>query len=239
LTVRRNSAEGGTDETTMSLANSGGASGDPFDNRAQATGCTIKFDTEQAAHGKFSYRLDTDASGANLTVAWYQASVGVLTDHFGRIYFRPSRNFGTDVAFEEIVEVDTAGGVVDAQLGFDASNHLILRDASLTTKATGAVACSIGAWNRLEWHVIHSATVGVMEARLFVGANWDGHEPDEFLSATGLNTGASGGQFYFGAIYANAFNQKIWFDDYVAGATTWVGPVRDAPFQARRMPMGV
>jgi len=239
MTMRANSAEGGTDETTMSAANSGGASGDPFDSISFATGCTIKYDAEKSAHGKMSYRVNTDATVPNLTVAWWQASVGSLTEHYGRIYFMPSRNFGADAAFEEIIEVDTAAGAVGVQLGFDASNHLVIRDSTLATKATGSVACSVGQWNRLEWHVIHSTTVGVVETRMCVGDNWDGFSPDESLSATGLNTLASGGQFYFGVVYTAAVNQVIWFDDYVAGAAGWVGPVKPQSYLAKRMPLGV
>jgi hypothetical protein len=80
----RNTFEGGTDGTTITQANSGGASGDAWSTAPIiGTGVTLTYSSLQAAHGALSMRIVQPATPASTRVEW--DALGALT---GNVYFR-------------------------------------------------------------------------------------------------------------------------------------------------------
>jgi hypothetical protein len=83
-----------------------------------------------------------------------------------------------------------------------------------------------GAWVRLEWHIVHSTTVGSLEVKLFNSA--DSTTADDTISFSNLNTGAAFANIRIGASTNTAnfptTGTYMYIDDIVCGATSYPGP---------------
>jgi len=80
-----NSAEGGTDTTAVTTANSGGTSGNAWDT---VTGAPT-FSATHAAHGTLCYSFPA-ATATN--VQWSAASIGMMATLYARLYVYPTAN---------------------------------------------------------------------------------------------------------------------------------------------------
>ena len=82
---------------------------------------------------------------------------------------------------------------------------------------------------RIEYHVVHSETVGFMEAKLFNDAASE--TPTDTLTAASANwdTGSIGTDNRYRFQQDGNWGAAIWFDDIVANATDWVGPAAVPP----------
>ena len=224
MAVFTNSFEGGTHAADITTGNSGGASGDAFHVFQRSGGATIKFDNSRSAHGGLAMKISDDAVPGTSFVEWDHVG-SPITNFYGRLYFN------VDVAPTDgdfIVDFGL-GGVDEALIGFGGAggNHIILADSSLATKATSTSTISLDTWHRIEFHVITSTTIGQIEVKLFLGANFDGLTPDETLTTpANLNTGTGvdGHLFLFLPFNTGALNQSIWFDDIVTGVAAYPGP---------------
>jgi hypothetical protein len=77
---------------------------------------------------------------------------------------------------------------------------------------------------RVEWHVIHSATVGQVELKLFNDA--DSTTPTETLTgSSNYNTGTAAGGVHIGSVGNLPDGFIYWIDDIIVNATSYPGPV--------------
>jgi hypothetical protein len=158
---KQNTAEGGTDTVTASIANTGGPSGSAFD---ATTDTWPVFSAAQAFQGSLSYLI---SGSAFCSAAWITGSSNT-TDAYMRAYiYVPavinSRNYSAG-GFSDSLN----GTIADAGLMASAGGVLNLHAETNQTsnKATGAVALATATWYRVEAHLSITAA-GFIEAWVY------------------------------------------------------------------------
>lgn len=206
--------EAGTNGNTIAAADPGSATA--WDSVVLNTGALI-YDNTQAAHGVLAGKVTTTGT-ATVTYAQWDTALGTVTDHYGRIYLYFTANPATTrvpVSFYNAATlaaylfIDTAGKV-----GIDTNGH-----GTITTTA----AISLNQWIRVEWHIVHNTSTGTLEAKLFNTAS--SSTPTETKTSGALNTDSQATLCRVGQSVAAAANVLVQFDDIVAGATSYPGPV--------------
>ncbi len=88
MALLTNLFEGGVSGGTISAANSGGASGNPWDNVGSGpASSTIKYDNTFAPQGSLSCALRTDLTSGIVAGVW-DASIGAVGDQYVRFLYR-------------------------------------------------------------------------------------------------------------------------------------------------------
>lgn len=211
----QNTFEGGTNGTTITTANSGGASGTPFDYIEIGSGAGMVYSTATAAHGTKSML----ASG-NAVKAFAEYSVGPTPKLTTRTYFRMP---ALPTAANNIIVIRNSSAQAASII---VSTAGVLRVAD----ATGASihdtpALNINQWYRIEaaWEPGASTTTGKVWFGLYSG---DSTTAIDSWSSTTANFGtAPMALFRFGK-YDNAGNNSFYFDSvtYDPTSTTLLGP---------------
>lgn len=215
-----NTFEGGTDGTTITQANSGGASGDAWSVAPIiGTGVSLTFSSLQAAHGALAMRIAQPATPASTRVEW--DALGALT---GNVFFRTYLHLPTlgQIVFGGVRT--NAASALSAEIFLDATGHVTVHQASGATIATltGATAVTAGTWVRIEWRILSSATVGEFEWRLYASA--DSTSITETKSATGLALGANTSEVRWGQVTNTTANLVSYHDDLAVSTVDWLGP---------------
>jgi hypothetical protein len=172
-----------------------------------------KYDNTQFAHGAQSAKF----TAQNQFVAW--TGLGNVTDHYGRVYAYWSIFNG---GFPRFLTINDSSGIMRAEILLDNARKLIIEDSGEAHNQTGAVAVSLSTWYRIEYHVIHSATVGQIEAKLFLDDS--ASALDTITSPASWNTGASADQFKLGFVASGTVGDVFYGDDVVANAVSYPGP---------------
>ncbi len=210
-----NSAEGGTNGVQVTTGNSGGASGDAFDLVDGAgSGQTTTFDTT-AAHASLSYKI-VSATSPGVTRLGWTTVIGTYTEIFGRCYTYQTVNGGTN---NTIFFADLSGTGTCAWIANFAG---VIRVADTVGNNTGAVAITLNTWVRVEFHIVMSATVGLVEAKLFNTP--ESLTPDETITRSSANTRASANGAYWGYDGQEGASQTFYLDDMTLNATGYPGP---------------
>lgn len=235
MTQCTNTFEGGTDTTAIDTTNSGGTSGTVFD----AVPGTFKptFSATQAAHGSLSAKFTVGASAGTEYVSWSTGG-GTLTDHYGRCYCYFDIGANTNIVVARYYEFRNAGLACFIRPA-GSGRVTEIADAAGSIVATGSVAWAKNQWMRVEWHIVHSLTVGTIDVRVYNTA--DSTTIDETVSASALNIGANGTSVRIGATTSQTnwptTGGNLYMDDLVYGATTWPGPAAAGPAQAPAHPI--
>ncbi len=210
------------DNTTLMTAGSGGngVAGGDFPNIVpNASGTSTVFSQTQVMFGSWSMRLIPVAS--NRTGIEWTTSLGTLgTPNYHRLYMHKSQISVTKANELLIKAWQTAGGT--ANWTVERSNSigpgaLVIRDGAQTTVwGSGAVALSNSTWYRIEVEEVQGAS-GVITVRLYAG--------DSTTLLDTFNSGARNilatGDIMF---CSDASDVTSYYDNIVAGATSWVGP---------------
>lgn len=219
--VNGNNVTNGAGEASTTAWNTVDALGGPitYDN-------THKYDTLAA-------KIVLTGSGSETSMQW-GAALGTVTDQYGRAYIwlnalptgsaiRLVQGYsGGSTAFR--IDVNTAGTIA------------LLDNVGLVQTTSTAVAT--GQWVRLEWHVVHSLTVGQIELKLFNSP--DSATPTETsTTSANRNTQANCNLITFGNSNGAAATATFWIDNIVAGAASYPGPVAVASTGATRSLLGV
>lgn len=140
------------------------------------------------------------------------------TDHYGRFYLYATANPGSN---QSICSLQDAGGT---------SNIVILTGGNIQSRdhgagVNGSVSISLNQWVRIEYHFISSATVGLLEVKLFNTAA--STTPDETIASTAnRDTGATAiTEEYFGQTNFGPWGATTWMDSILVNATSYPGPV--------------
>jgi hypothetical protein len=212
-----NGAEGGTEDATVTTANSGGASGDAWD--AVVGTPTITFDNEHAL-GTRAYKVTAAASAQQM--AWTSTSHGTRAQTWGRVYLWSN---GHPSGVTGIIRWVT-GGSQAARLRYESTGVLTLSDAGNAAEFATAAAIPTGQWVRIEWHIVFVNSGATVELRTYNSA--DSTTPTENLS-----TGAAAGigvncdRVEFGSL--NSATWTGWMDGIQANDTGWPGPITRRP----------
>lgn len=218
MTVLLNSFEGGTNGTTISAANSGGSSGNAFDNVSVGLNATLTYDNAHAAHGGLAGKPATTSSSTTSIVVW-STSMGTKTQLWFRMYVYLTANPAAIIGIWRPLNVATQCSMLEITTG----GLLRWVNTSSATILTGAVAVPLNQWWRVEGFTLCSATVGQVEYKLFKTA--DSSSPDETqTSAATQNTSTQITQTQIG-LTNNSTSQALWMDDLGLSSTGYIGPV--------------
>ena len=162
-----NTFEGGSDETTISTANSGGTSGDALTSISIGAGNAFVFDTARAAHGGVSSRMDLANNPATVDqIGW--SFWPINPEIWGYFYIYLTGTW-TGPSVLRIASFDNAGAAVGRiVLGRD-SPVIQVSDQNFAGAATTTGAMTYNAWYRIGWRVLCSPTAGEIEARIYLG----------------------------------------------------------------------
>jgi hypothetical protein len=225
-TAKSNNADGGTDGTAVTIANSGGASGDAFDSVTPLTGAPDQpiFSSDQVAHGNLAYKIGPTF----ISNCYVEHQIQAASRLYGRMYLRatsvtPSNgpcailrfyNGSTLACGLSITNIPggklqwQAGPIGNAQVGSPSTNTL-----------------PIDTWVRIEWDVAFSATAAVLTARYF--ASMDATIPTETITVSAQNTNSQvqADRVRYGLVLNNfGTGPTIWLDSLNVNAVAFPGP---------------
>ena len=217
MTLVQNSAEGGTNGTQLTTANSGGGSGDAFTVVSPGSSARCTFDNTQTMHGSLSYKIAAAASTTTFN-GWNGYTATTMA---ARFYFRFSAL--PSVAGFRLLDIRDSAAAGVGRVNMNASNQLIFQNNGSTLK-TFTNALSANTWYRLE--VVCGNNTAVYKCDYYLG---DSTTPVEtgFSNATqasgSTNTLA---EVRFGPSASTTFASSLWLDDLGAqdGTTTYLGP---------------
>jgi RHS repeat-associated protein len=218
-----NSAEGGTNGTTVTVANSGAGSGDPFNVVTRGTGAALTFATAAAKHGSLGYSL-TATSGTTTALTWngYNATSAAV-----RFYYNPGATLPSTTV--RLLDVRNSSGTA-ARILMTSSNQLIVQNTAGTTLKTFPTALSTNTWYRIELGVSISATAATVNAAYYPG---DSTTPvDTAYSTSTANTGTTNiTTISIGDTTSGTWAGTEYLDDLAIqpGTTSYIGPVPTVP----------
>lgn len=221
MTQCTNTFEGGSDTTAITTGNSGGASGTAWDNviNAPTYSATQARDTLSGA-------IATSASGTKY-LTWSTAG-GTITDHYGRAYVYLDIGAATNINTSRFFEFRNGSGLTAFIRPKASSTARVteIADSAGSIVAVGSTVWTKNTWVRIEWHIVHSATVGTVDVRVYLSP--DSSSIDETVSASSLNLRTDNTNIRMGVTTSIA-NFPVsggicYFDNVVYGATSWPGP---------------
>lgn len=215
--ARSNGFEGGSDETNVTIGNSGGASGDALDDVGRGTGATVVYDNAFAANGTYSVRT---ATGGTLAVAYVSYALANVTGDFSRSSFRLT---SLPSAAAQPVLRYMSGANQAFRVNVKSAGTIEVRDAANNVAGTTTAAITAGQFWRMELRPVLSTTVGAVELRYWANPNSTG-SPTETLNLTGLALTASANEVRFGVGAGLANAVAAWIDDIAVEGATWHGP---------------
>lgn len=211
MTALNNTSESGAIGATVTTANSGGASGDSWDNVQIGTNASVTYVETPTMVGKRGYRV---ATGVTSTTAFLQWTAKItarwpsgLAANYGRTYFVTSAIPAVDTTFVEFS--DTAGTTNRGNIRLRSTGVLRLRNAANGTVVSGTVVLSTNTLYRVEWQV-DGAVAGSYVLNLYLG---NSGTPLETLSGSG-NFGGVIGTVRVGFV-TNIANSVVWNFDAI------------------------
>jgi hypothetical protein len=217
-----NTFEGGTDTTTITTGNSGGASGDAFSTVVIGASATVTFSATHAHRGTLGMALTQPVTGVQTYVDWI--SLGSITGNFYARFYLWLTSLPTLTPY--LLHVRTSGDVSCAYpIRINTTGFIQAGDATPSGIAAslGTVACATGKWIRIEARVLPSATVGEIEWRLFNTA--DSTTADDTKNATGLVLGGANiDRVRIGNPNNFESSRTFYFDDLAVSTAGWIGP---------------
>lgn len=213
--------ETGTNAATVATTDTGNATA--WNTVVINTGCTATYDNTHAHGGSLSAKIvQTATASSQCYLSWSAATLGTLTEDYGRLYLWVDTVTGTNVLVTALDTTPATAFQIQLLKTAGVNEHKIkVLDGPGTVTATGTVAVTLGQWVRIEWHALANATTGSVVVRLYNSP--ESVVPSDTVTLTGGNTRANFGIRRFGIISTNV-NWTGWLDDIVAGATYWPGP---------------
>lgn len=227
-----NNAEGGTiNDDPLTVANSGGASGTAVDNVVG----DIRFNNIPPVPmiGSWCYKL-SQPTAAQSKFQW-NASSGVLTEFWWREY-----RVITSAPAGNLILLQSRGlnssGITGNSGGsrIAADMNLTIFDSTSTGRYVGTTPLPLNKLIRLEYHIIHSETVGHIESWLYWDDGISGHGPHSNVPSLSLgnmtdnwNLRLNSNEHNAGIMTSTTGNLH-YLDDVVLSTTGKIGPA-DVP----------
>lgn len=210
--------ERGTSGTDILTTDQGSATA--FDRRSVGGSSTLKYDTAHSAFGVLGAKFAPVAGGL-CYIGWNQPLGVTLTNHYGRFYFYAAANPAA------VTPIWNAGKTSDvsrqARFDINADGTIRILDNPATGIQSGSVPIALNQLIRIEYHVIHSASVGQIEVKLFNNPH-SNVASEVITSPASWNTGADTDRIIYGYV-ASDVTWTYWIDNIVANATSYPGPV--------------
>jgi hypothetical protein len=221
-----NTAEGTASGTTVTAANSGGASGTALDVSISGTSATLTFSNAQSANGSQSYL--TTAAGSNSTFIMFRNAGGTAnTLTFPALTMYSVCYFffaGTPPTIGRMMEYVNSAFSHIGGVGVSAAQKLTLVNSAGTVTNTGTTTLPANKWFRIEMKVFSDATVGQITARIFLNNN--STVADETItSAASVNTrGGNIAAAIYGFPTTTATSVSLYMDGPGVSDADWMGP---------------
>lgn len=216
-----NSAEGAPGNgTTVTIGNSGGASGTAFVD----VNSGVTYTNAQKAHGTWGYaHAGTAATFNTVTLG---AGDGTTTGFSVRCYVRLTGYPSAETSF---ITVQTAGSVSVGGFNLDTTGHLKVVDTG--SPGTFTTALSLNTWYRVSIWCTIAAGTATMNASLYalddpIGSHIETH------TYTSRNTGSTAaGRCSFGKLTNAPSMATYYFDDLAVDFDRYseIGPVANTP----------
>jgi hypothetical protein len=217
-----NSNEGITPSgTTVTIGNSGGASGNAWDATSIGVGATDASDSAHAAHGALGNQLATAGTAGTSYNKW-TTSAGSITQHWFREYLYFTANPAASHRVYSVFQTATLCAAV--RLGTSGTITFLDSAGVAIVGCTTTNSIPLNKWFRIEGFIIGDVAVGQVELKLF--SNADDIAPLETVTsaATQALTGAPNDyRFGMGSSLANV--GPFWMDDVGLSDTGYLGPV--------------
>lgn len=220
MTTLLNNFSGGTNGTTLTPGNSGGASGNAFDSVLVSGTSTLKYDNTNTIHSGLSAKSVNGAATANSIMEWTTSLGGSLAQVWFRayLYITAAPPSGNARFFDARQDPTVAGSVA-----ISAAGKIAAQDSATVTQATSTTTLPLNAWFRIEGYVIGSATVGQIQAKIFTSP--DAVSPVETVTtAATINTTGTINRVDYGNP-SSAANFAFWLGDVGVSSTGYIGPV--------------
>jgi len=216
MTVLANTAEGGSNGTTVTTGNSGGSSGDAWSAVDIQSGVTGTFSSTTAAHGSLSYSVDVAASGNTGYFAWTGLSAGTL---FVRAYVNIAANPPANMNILRVLNGTTA----IATVRINSTGKIGCLRSTGTLWGTSTNSIPLGAWFRIE--IMADAVGGEMEVRLYL-SDENSSTATETLSVFGSLGFSTGTALRCGVVSnVGASDAEILYLDNISiSDVDWIGP---------------
>lgn len=184
MAIYRHSGQGGTDEDAVTVANSGGDSGDPWDGVNKGAGSAVDYDSAQAAHGTIGYRFIPASS----QVAELRQNVPSVSQVLASIYMRIPSAFSVLSSFLQVR--DSSQTIMNLALGTDRRVRVIDDANSTIFTSSASSPLAVNLWNRIECRVVPGPTgaSGTIELAYYVG---DSTSAIEVFSSSTVNAGTN------------------------------------------------
>lgn len=222
MALVQNSAEGGTNGTTVTTSNSGGTSGDAFGS-VTITGTdapVLTFSNSVAAHGSLSYRASGNSGDVVRAYLFNTASTTATTRVYMYINSIPTGN-GV-----EVLDIQNSTFGFSSRVAVDTSGKIQVQDAGGTIIYTTPAALSAGQWYRLELQLIvgTGATNGTIAFQYYSG------DSSSAISTYSSSTVNAGTNTIIRSLFGKQTPTAIFsanFDDFAfdTASATPIGPV--------------
>ena len=213
-----NSAEGGSAGVSVTVANSGGASGDAFKLVAKGSGATLVYSGAAAAHGSLGYAL-TGSSGTATLLSWNGYSANSMAIRF---YYNPGPSLPSKVL--RLADIRNSSATA-ARVELSASNQLFIQNAAGATVTTFPHALQANTWYRIELAISVSTSSASINAAYYLGSATTPVDP-AYATGTGNTGSANIAQVSIGSAASATWTGTSYFDDLAAesGSTVLIGP---------------
>ncbi|MEO5950700.1 MAG: hypothetical protein ABIQ04_04595 [Candidatus Saccharimonadales bacterium] len=214
-----NTAEGGTDGTTITTANSGGDSGQPWNNVTGGGATTMTYSSLTSAHGSLSYHITTGSTGSNAYMYWSTAvSQPGKTMYMQSYWYFSTTPVNTPFIFEYTnASIQTIGG-----FGIG-GNKLIVKDSSGTTVSTSSTSIPLGQWFRTEMMLFSNVSAGQIVLKIYLTK--DGKTPTETITTPAtINTRGDDINAGIWGNVASTANIDYYLDDMSLQDIGYIGP---------------
>ncbi len=214
--------EAGTQGATIATTDTGSTSAWDVVTLPTGTGVLIYDNTH--VYGTRAAQLKAGTSATTAILQWSTATLGSLTDAYGRFYIWMGSypgNINNEIQFRNT-------GTIRARLRVNLTGKLELINSAGSIVATSTNSVALSQWNRVEFRVTFSATVGFFEVLLFTNPDSTTATETVGTGVANLNLGgASANEFLIGTISTQT-SWTHWLDNIVWGATSYPGPVGGA-----------
>src|SRR6478672_10771565 len=217
-TLLVNTAEGGSNGTTITTGNTGGASGNAATSVTTA-GAVAIFDASKVAHGTLSYQFSTSTS-AQAFFEW-SSGVGPIPRCFGGFYVNAS-------AFTTVPSLARLRGngaaTQNIRISLDATGHVQVRGTGNTVLATSTNPLVVGSWARIEWDVI-GGPLGTANVYIYLAADAAVGAHTELVTVTGVDLGPGTiDDISFGIVASTVSASAFNLDNFNVNSTALPGP---------------
>jgi len=216
-----NNLEGGTNGTTITTANSGGASGHAFDV-ASVTNGTLIYSNAHSAHGSLAAAMSTTVAGGSALIGW-TTSLGTVTSLYGRFNLYLT---GYPNVVDANVQMKGTGSSSAGNVQIDTTGHIIAQTPSFANAFTFTNAIPLNQWVRIEWF-LQGGTAGNAQFTINYYASVDSINVTETHTDTASAWGGTGGtidEMDFGWTNTHPSQPTIYIDDLAMSPFQFLGP---------------